>query len=755
MALINDVKTICDRLAPLGWRDLLLRVTDNELDISQTSAARLKNELTKTLSTVNRSDGFADFHPQGNQGISAGRPSKSLLYHALASPDVHPNVNNEPERNNRRYASLEELDTIENFIFSLASDRDDLDDTFVAVFAYQYRVASRTSHRRHADLALSRTGVARVGTAAANYDASRRSFWVIPRSGDGLPVLPARYGVFLARRAKPGTAGSVQGGHAGAADDDFVFPVHKLFVGRECLAGRNLDVEFLEYHRNEKLQKTHSVPLSRGGLPLPAGFDSSKAPYVRDSKNGGKLATLKSIGGSVLVMPRPGKALLRTVAQKNSVSGTDQIVHFRVPQSPRITTSTLMIPPNGGARLAPEYVNIRQEVDPAGPPDQSPRDLNQLSESAFQKAMQDGGHAAAHFVDDSCDGCLEANVSGLDLGLENLPAFSLITAPDFFPLADQFEVETDPTIFRVKPLSKGRHSANTTLPRPSNLSTMAFEPADKTMTAIVGSPAFGPQAPIAGQHNRMVSSLADGASDVFAPGWDASLSRDSSGLFLTSSGLGSPFPEDAKLCAAIASFWPAVAPDNGRTFGNDRSPQIDIRLENQLPMLDEELGFHPRHERVTANEVESFRGWDGEFGPFFQSVQKKLHVNYVAIERSDYVVQSAAGRIKVSLTAEVQSEELIARHQALLAAESVLRTTEQVVCLVVFRKVDDWSAFGGHSLLSGGGYLLEFGELRGDRKTTSEVERVVKVVHRRHICQVGANGVAYKRASAAFRFISN
>ena len=38
-----------------------------------------------------------------------------------------------------------------------------------------------------------------------------------------------------------------------------------------------------------------------------------------------------------------------------------------------------------------------------------------------------------------------------------------------------------------------------------------------------------------------------------------------------------------------ASFWPAAAPDNGRTFGHQS-------WGNQLPMLDGELGFHPKHD---------------------------------------------------------------------------------------------------------------------------------------------------------------
>jgi hypothetical protein len=250
----------------------------------------------------------------------------------------------------------------------------------------------------------------------------------------------------------------------------------------------------------------------------------------------------------------------------------------------------------------------------------------------------------------------------------------------------------------------------------------------------------------------MTSFLPDAASDVFAPGWDTSRSRDAMGTFLTSSGLGSPFPEDAKLCAAIASFWPAVAPDNGRTFGNDDN--TDIPMGNQLPMLDEELGFHLKHERAQSNEVQSYRGWDGEFGPFLEKVGQKFHVNYVNIERSDYVVHALAGRIRVSLTAKVQSKDLIERHQALEASEKAIGISSRSACLFVFRKIDDWQSFGrGSPQLTGGGYLLEFAELKGNRKTTSQIERVRREVKKRHICQVGENGVAYKNGGAAFTFV--
>lgn len=756
MSLIDDVKAVCDRLGSRGWRDLLLAVTGNRLDIRQATAQALGVALGQPLPAIDRQRvGFNDFHRLATRGVTPGRPEQSLLYHALASPNVHPAGSVTPSADPHDYPTLDELDTLENYVYSLAAGAVDPATTLIAVFAYQYREASRTAHLRHADMAYSRTGVARVGTAAPRYDASRRGFWVVPEAGgDAIAALPARYGVFLARRAKPGPGGTVQGGHSGAADEDFIFPVHKLFAGTECLAGHDLSLRFLEFHRNDKLRMTHRLPASEGGLPVPAGFDIEASPYVRDSSNGGGLVDLRTAGASTLLVPVHRSHLVRTVDQAHGAAGTRRLLHFTVPprrtvrgRPTRFVDSTLEIPAFGEDRLAPEYVNIRQRIDPAGPVNQAPVDLNALSAANFRQAMTQGGYAAAHFADDTCDGCVEARVDGLPPQLENLPAFSLVTAPDFFPLADQFELETDPTVDRVEPLSKGRLPVNPQLPRPSNPTVPAFERVDRTVTAVVGATATGPQASIVGHPNRAVSFLPDSASNVFAPGWDSSRSRDALGQFLTSSGLGSPFPEDAKLCAALASFWPAVAPDNGRTFGN-------VGFGNQLPMLDAELGFHPRHPRVLDGTVASHRGWDGEFGPFFERIDNEPHVNFVPIERSDYVVRALQGQIKVSLTAEVQTEDLIARHQALAACHAILQLPSNTgVCLVVVERVADWSAAAaGVPALAGTGFLLEFAEMAEPTKPTAEIGRVVRAVRRLHVCQVGSNGVAYRNGGAAFVF---
>lgn len=131
-----------------------MAITNNNLDISQPTKAKLKSVLTTPLTTFDRSKkGFEDFHPNAARAITGGRPEQSLLYHALASPQVQLITAGGASSNPTDYPTLMELDVIENFIYSLVADRTDLDDTLHAVFAYQYREASRTPHLRHADFA--------------------------------------------------------------------------------------------------------------------------------------------------------------------------------------------------------------------------------------------------------------------------------------------------------------------------------------------------------------------------------------------------------------------------------------------------------------------------------------------------------------------------------------------------------------------------------------------------------------------------
>src|SRR5436309_11190085 len=249
MALIDDVSAICRRLAKRGW-DEFLRL--HGLDLN---AKNLEAELARELTGINRTvPGFEDFCPDGVRAIDPGVPARSLLYHAFASPLVHPATSSGTSPDPTAYPSLEDLDTIENYIYSLTKCKlNDFPGAIVAVFAYQYRTAARTSHGLFADLTFSRTGISRVGTSPQNYDRVRRSFWVAPPDGSpGICVMPARYGAFLAVKDPRHASGVVLDKLSGDKGRDFLFPVHKLFPGKECMGGEStsLQLRFHEFHRN-------------------------------------------------------------------------------------------------------------------------------------------------------------------------------------------------------------------------------------------------------------------------------------------------------------------------------------------------------------------------------------------------------------------------------------------------------------------------------------------------------------------------
>src|SRR5687768_5705215 len=196
--LIDEVRAICDRLAPHGWAALLQK---HGLDIRRPD---LGSELARPLSTINRMvPGFEAFAHEGARGIEPGDPNRSLLYHALASP----NVVQVDGADLARYPTLHELDVVENYVFG-GHTRPSLHDISalaagdllaIVVFASEYRPAVDGVHRKHAELCLSRTGVALVGDRPAVYDGRRRGF--IPFDDDdphAFRVLPARYSVWLA-----------------------------------------------------------------------------------------------------------------------------------------------------------------------------------------------------------------------------------------------------------------------------------------------------------------------------------------------------------------------------------------------------------------------------------------------------------------------------------------------------------------------------------------------------------------------------
>jgi hypothetical protein len=238
-------------------------------------------------------------------------------------------------------------------------------------------------------------------------------------------------------------------------------------------------------------------------------------------------------------------------------------------------------------RPGPQYVNIRHRVLPNG----QIENLNQRPD--MEEIMRRGGYQTLHYFDSAGDGWIEAHCPQLEWQVDaNMPAYCMVALPDFFPLVTQRELmlwwrdkvpkPVRDALWAIQPLalSQTRIAGNVTLPA-------GFSLEDTTITAIVSQPANGP-GPVQSPNGALTiakTGLPDGSPGLFDPGWDTSqgiyytdphrpLQR-----FMAGYGLGSPFIEDAKLCAALGSYWPGVAPDATRTSSRtSRSPASPIRI---------------------------------------------------------------------------------------------------------------------------------------------------------------------------------
>ncbi|KAB8333993.1 hypothetical protein SD80_010855 [Scytonema tolypothrichoides VB-61278] len=651
MPLIDDVKRVCDRLAPLGWRDLLLA---HGVDIT---AANLKQELTKELPNINRTiKGFEDFAFEGKRAIESGNPARSLLFHAFASPNV-------VSQNLREYPTLAEIEVIENYVYGVQPPS--LEDLRVraqgqllaiVVFANEYRPASETVQRKHADLCFSRTGVARAGTAQALYDTKLRGFLPFVKEDSQLfRVLPARYSAYIAvqRRGNSTTFGPLR---FQTGDDSRLFwvPLHKLFNGKECIRNLDLQVTLNARHINEKLRRVHLV-LKNAGWGEP---DISNPPFI--FSDGIAELTTKPEFGIGLLVPIVHKNLIEAATYQGKP------LTFKVPPNSETLSSSLMIPATTGARRAPEYVHARHKFSNG-----QIENLNNLAN--VTEVVQKGNYNALHYLDFTGDGSIEAVCPQLAVAIpRRVPAYSLVTAPDFFPNCDQRELlewteQSVPTalrenLWRISPetLSDNRLAPNL------QLKNANFRPEDKTVTAIVCLPLSGSvrQMPLDGSSTMRNAYLPDGASGVFAPGWDISFDRTNGVDHFAAYGLGSPFPEDSKLCAALSTFWPAVAPDATRTFAPNPSwPTVS-------PLTDEEIG-----------QVGNFP-WDGIPGPRRVTRNGKNFIEYAGYDHADYVDSSLQKKFSLSLTGKVDVREYQAR---VLAMANVYR--------VIPEARDQWSVF--------------------------------------------------------------
>ena len=750
MSRFEGIATLCRSLVRRHWAAVFAA---HGLNLK---ANNLRREFNKKLMVARTRPGFEDFCLNGERAIEPGDPAQSLFYHALASPHVHPTPDNMPAANNC-YPTPKELDLVEDYIYSLSPvGPTTFGRLVIGVFAYEYRPASSSAHGYHADFVFSRTGIARVGTDPMAWDGPSRSFRPDPEGRKGISVCPSRFAAFLARAIKPDVSDPIMGRRDEQNDQirSFYYPVHKLFSGSDCVDGCSVKIKFREYHRNEKLRRLHAS----GELKVVDGFDFQSHPFVRDSLNDSQLVDLQKCGSSVLVVPHPHSHLVRLAKQKNSQTNRNEIARFIVP--PRLAngenrfSTSLQLPTAGEARRMPEYVNIRHPVVVSRNGEEL-KEMIDLDQEQFTRTLKKGKYEAAHFVDDTCDGVVTVTVSGIATKKPTLPAYSLVAAPDFFPLADQLEISNwvrrnyrnYQEHFRQGapwPLCEGRRAANIELPRPDWLAHSAFERDDLTVTAIVGQKPRSRQTFAPARQKRFSSFMTDAASNEFDPGWDVSLTSDEHGSYLAVYGLGSPFPEDAKLCAALNSFWPAVAPDASRTFAFQDSPTA-------IPLLDIELGHHPQHPDVVAGKVQSSRGWDGEYGPFLETINGRQFVNAASLDRSDYVSNALRGLITVRKTSQVDGSELIRRMDALRRSIAVLPPSHDHVSntklwLVKADSVAAWerNPDRADSRLSGAGFHFFFVRFDDTCKYTDDVTRVRFRVKKLFECQISDSKFVFR-----------
>ena len=662
MALIDGVRAALGRLEPHGWGELLARHGFN------VGAADLRAELLRQLPRIDRSlPGFEDFAAEGRRAIEPGRPARSLLYHALASPGVVAGADGEPLG---AFPTPAELCLVEDLVFGISPPTlQQLAARFpgaplaIAVFASEYRPGHETVHRRHADLCLARTGVARVGTAEPLYDARRRGFLpFVDGDPHGLRVLPARYSAYVAVRL-PGQEerfGPMNFslperllGEAGPGDAArrFWVPLHKLFPGTECLRGLNLSLELEAHHLNEKLRRVHRELRRRGHDTGVQGPELDQPPF----RFGDGIAELSEDDAD-------GPGLLVPVVHDRLVEPAERAgrpVTLSVPPSTAHGLGpSLLVPSDGGFRHAPEFVHVRRLVRSDG------RETDLNDEPDVVARVTGGGYRARHYVDFTGDGWVEALCPELAGALpRSLAAYSLVTAPDFYPSTEQRELvewwltrvprAVRERVWSTPPLalSDERVAANLAL------QGAGFQPDDDTVTAIVSLPTSGSvaQRPVGRVGVIRHPHLPDGAAGVFAPGWDTSRDRTQGVAHLAAYGLGSPFPEDAKLCAALSAFWPAAAPDSGRSFSQP--------FPTATPLTDEELG--------------SLGGlpWDGVPGPRPAADGRTLE--YASFDHVDYVHSALEGRFSLALTGRVGVSEFVARVLAIVRAYAALGVSVQ------------------------------------------------------------------------------
>jgi len=410
-----------------------------------------------------------------------------------------------------------------------------------------------------------------------------------------------------------------------------------------------------------------------------------------------------------LLVPVPHKALIEGAMFRGKPLG------FNVPSRDGFVAS-LDLPCEHNSqgleiRPAPAYVHARTRMTPTGEVD-----LNQFSDAA--QLVDDGGYRARHYVDYTGDGWIKARIAGYPgrrFPPPVLPAYSLVTAPDFLYACDQAELsdwsDSLPKALRRRlwyidpmPLSDMRLPANLQMPR------SPFKVDDDTITAVVPMALPVPRgkpSPVPSPDHPVHTSLPDDAAGIMSPGWD--VARDwlpDKREHLAAYGLGSPFPEDSKLCAAFSAFWPAVAPDATREFAWTETHNY----RTVTPLTDEEIGLG------------SVPPWDGVPPPRLVRKKDRLVVQFTNFAHADYARSALEGRLTAQATGRITQRDYQDRTLAMAVAYEALGLSRFRWMVLSYRQVgsDDRERrraerAAGHEL---GGIAHRFGVCRVGHSTT-------------------------------------
>lgn len=691
-SLGDQVVAACRRLAPLGWQAMLLEASGGELDISSPDLAQ---QLSKPLTKIDRSHpGFGDFNLAGARAIEPGSPDRSFLYHAFASPMVR---TDRAGNQLKGFPTLAEIEAVENYVYGSAPPSlEELRASAsgrpigIVVFSLQYLPASRSVHGTHAELCFSRAGIGRVGNAEPLYDGMNRYFATgVEDDPFKFRVVPRRFAAYLAVKVD-GLAGNF--GPQDALPDDatrsYWVPLHKLFAGSECLRGLDLQVDMTSGLRNDLIAKFHKW-MQRSGLDSEwRGEHLENFPFVVKDERIGGLSKRPDYGNGVLEpVPNP---LVRQAEYEGKLL-TFHVDPAHVSEAANIqSTSWMVLDAAPGEiplymddsaqdydRPAPQYVNFRHRVNADG-------SVESLSEREdLKEIISKGGYEALHFVDGAGDGWVEAKCPQIDAQVDDhIPAYAMVGLPDFYPQINQRDLmqwwrnqvpaAIRTGLFAVPPLalSQTRIAANIDLP-------IGFSIEDDTVPAIVShfKSAVGPLQQTNGGdfHNKV--GLPDGSPGLFDPGWDSSQGYHFKGpdippqKFLAGYGLGSPWIEDAKLCAALGAYWPGVAPDSTRVFSPDKALSgIRYPWPTVAPMTDEEIGLAPTRDGKLLP-------WDGVRGPQILQSGPFRHVVYQDMGHVDYI--NMPNTMTAALTRTVSMSEYTGRILAMAAVYWALGIRDQ------------------------------------------------------------------------------